>query len=121
MKHVDYDLCNRIADLGHEINELELTVDGIFLRQMQPCMAFAPGLRLNVLHFQVLLERLDIEPGNAGSLTGRGCGAFKSGEVYDGDWVDGHMSGQGCITFPDGLTYKGEFLHSAITGFGVSA
>ncbi|KXZ49080.1 hypothetical protein GPECTOR_23g164 [Gonium pectorale] len=56
-----------------------------------------------------------------GRWSGRGRVTFKSGAMYEGEWVAGQMHGQGRLIFPDGISYEGEFQHNQLTGTGVYA
>lgn len=57
----------------------------------------------------------------SGLCHGQGRAVFSSGQVYDGQWQQGHMHGEGSIQFPDGISYSGTFASDSISGSGVSA
>jgi hypothetical protein len=56
----------------------------------------------------------------SGLFHGQGRAVFSSGQVYEGQWQQGHMHGQGFIQFPDGISYSGAFDVDSIHGSGVS-
>lgn len=43
---------------------------------------------------------------------------FKSGAVYDGEWIGGIRDGFGCQTWPDGAKYTGEWRDDKANGRG---
>lgn len=57
---------------------------------------------------------------SAGLCHGQGRAVFTSGQVYEGQWQNGHMQGDGSVQFPDGISYTGSFQADAISGSGVS-
>ena len=52
-----------------------------------------------------------VEPTNDGRYIphGQGRKAWKSGMVYEGDWVHGTPNGKGILTWPSGARYEGDF------------
>ncbi|KAG7386406.1 Vacuolar protein sorting-associated protein 8 [Phytophthora pseudosyringae] len=57
--------------------------------------------------------------GDGGSIHRRGRLKSSTGDVYDGEWVDGKRHGQGVLTFGSGGSYTGEFANGLFEGFGV--
>jgi len=41
---------------------------------------------------------------------GKGTLTFSYGDVYEGDFVDGKFHGKGTLTLPDGTVYSGDFV-----------
>eukprot|EP00440_Ansanella_granifera_P025629 gb/GFBE01027831.1/.p1 GENE.gb/GFBE01027831.1/~~gb/GFBE01027831.1/.p1 ORF type:complete len:401 (+),score=63.84 gb/GFBE01027831.1/:1-1203(+) len=46
---------------------------------------------------------------------------FKTGAVYDGQWLGNERDGFGKQTWPDGAEYVGEWKHNVVTGIGAFA
>ncbi|RLN52171.1 hypothetical protein BBJ28_00012846 [Nothophytophthora sp. Chile5] len=57
--------------------------------------------------------------GADGAVHRRGRLKSATGDVYDGEWVDGKRHGQGVLTFGGGGNYTGEFARDLFEGFGV--
>lgn len=57
--------------------------------------------------------------GDDGSIHRRGRLKYPTGDVYDGEWVDGKRHGQGLFTFAEGGSYTGDFANNLFEGFGI--
>ncbi|OWZ18881.1 Radial spoke protein 1 [Phytophthora megakarya] len=57
--------------------------------------------------------------GDDGSIHRRGRLKYSTGDIYDGEWVNGKRHGQGVLTFGSGGSYSGEFVNNMYEGFGV--
>ena len=50
---------------------------------------------------------------------GHGCEFFSSGDVYEGQFVEGKWSGKGRLQYKSGNFYEGEFANNKLEGNGV--
>lgn len=68
----------------------------------------------------ITLPSGDLYEGNyvEGRRTGKGTLKFTDGCVYEGDFLDGKRIGKGKLTWPNGDIYEGDFLDDKITGNG---
>lgn len=57
--------------------------------------------------------------GDDGSILRRGRMRFSSGDVYEGEWVNGKRHGKGMLTFAKGGSYLGDFEGNFFHGFGL--
>lgn len=59
------------------------------------------------------LYRGNVDP--AGQLSGRGKMTYLNGDVYDGEWADGHRSGHGRLKTRSGDVYEGTWADDQLT------
>lgn len=53
-----------------------------------------------------------------GKAEGFGIGVWRSGSVYEGDWVGGQRHGEGVFQWADGERYEGGYINDKRTGQG---
>jgi hypothetical protein len=69
---------------------------------------------------QATLTEYEGDRDSAGLCHVQGRAVFTSGQVFQGQWQNGHMQGDGSVQFPDGISYTGSFEADAVSGSGVS-
>ena len=53
-----------------------------------------------------------------GQPHGQGRVTWSTGEIYEGNFIDGNITGQGTKRFPDGAWYQGQFFNGLFHGHG---
>lgn len=97
--------------LEHQLDELRDTQEALAAARSTRVIRFPSAKKGEDV---IYLGEVDRDMAN-----GQGTGVWRTGSVYEGQWVDNLRHGKGAFTWPDGERYEGDYASDRRTGQGV--